>query len=418
MQLPPAFRYPAYRAYWFGMLCSVGGFQMFRVAQGWLVYELTGSPLYLGYALAANAVPGIFFNLFGGVFADQLDKRSLIMTTQGFTGLLVATLGALTLLDLVAVWHILVIAFLSGGVEAFDTPARQALYPHLINRRAMPSAVALNSSIWQGTRIIAPAVAGFIIDLVNTGASFLVAAVGFAVMTGVMASLRIPAIPQGAAGNPARAMLEGVTFIRRNSVFSFLIGMTFFNSFFGMAYVMLMPVFAVDVLEVGARGQGFLLGVGGVGSLVTTLWLGARSGDGSPGRRGWRIIGGAALFGLLLVAFGLTVHFLRSYPLALALMALLGCSNSVYMISIQSSLQLLVPDQMRGRVMGFYGMTWSIMPLGGLVAGALASVAFIGATFAVAIGGLAVVAFAVGPGLFAGRRLTAAPPQTQTYAES
>ncbi len=418
MQLPPAFRYPAYRAYWFGMLCSVGGFQMFRVAQGWLVYELTGSPLYLGYALAANAVPGIFFNLFGGVFADQLDKRILIMTTQGFTGLLVATLGALTLLDLVAVWHILVIAFLSGGVEAFDTPARQALYPHLINRRAMPSAVALNSSIWQGTRIIAPAVAGFIIDLVNTGASFLVAAVGFAVMTGVMASLRIPAIPQGAAGNPVRAMLEGVTFIRRNGVFSFLIGMTFFNSFFGMAYVMLMPVFAVDVLEVGARGQGFLLGVGGVGSLVTTLWLGARSGGGSPGHRGWRIIGGAALFGLSLVAFGLTAHFLRSYPLALALMALLGCSNSVYMISIQSSLQLLVPDQMRGRVMGFYGMTWSIMPLGGLVAGALASVAFIGATFAVAIGGLAVVAFAVGPGLFAGRRLTAAPPQTRTYAES
>lgn len=417
MQLPPAFRYPAYRAYWFGMLCSVGGFQMFRVAQGWLVYELTGSPLYLGYALAANAVPGIFFNLFGGVFADQLDKRILIMTTQGFTGLLVAILGVLTLLDLVAVWHILVIAFLSGGVEAFDTPARQALYPHLINRRAMPSAVALNSSIWQGTRIVAPAIAGFIIDLVNTGASFLVAAVGFAVMTGVMASLRIPAIPRGAAGNPARAMLEGVTFIGRNGVFSFLIGMTFFNSFFGMAYVMLMPVFAVDVLEVGARGQGFLLGVGGAGSLVTTLWLGAHSG-GAAGRRGWLIIGGAALFGLSLVAFGVTAHFLRSYPLALALMALLGCSNSVYMISVQSSLQLLVPDQMRGRVMGFYGMTWSIMPLGGLVAGALASVAFIGATFAVALGGLAVVAFAVGPGLFAGRRLTAEPPGTPAYAET
>ena len=393
-RVPAAFRYPAYRAYWFGMLSSVAGFQMFRVGQGWLVYELTGSPLYLGYALAANAVPGIILNLFGGVFADKLDKRILIMTTQGFTGLLIAVLGVLTLMGWVEVWHILVIAFLTGGVEAFDTPARQALYPHLIDRRAMSSAVALNSSIWQGTRIVAPAVAGFIIDLVNTGASFLVAAVGFAVMTGVMASLRIPPIPQGATGNPARALWDGLTFIQRNGIFSFLIAMTFFNSFFGNAYILLMPVFAVDVLEVGARGQGFLLGVGGVGSLVTTIWLGARGG---LRRRDLFIIGGAVVFGLAVVAFGVTAHFLRSYPLALALMALLGCSNSVYMISIQSSLQMLVPDRVRGRVMGFYGMTWSIMPLGGLQAGALAGIAFIGAPFAVAIGGVAVVAFALGP---------------------
>ena len=176
--------------------------------------------------------------------------------------------------------------------------------------------------------------------------------------------------------------------------------MTFFNSFFGMAYVLLMPVFAVDVLEVGGRGLGILLGVGGVGSLVTTIWLGARGG---LDHRGIAIIGGATIFGLGIIAFGLTSQFLGNYPLALALMALLGCSNSVYMISIQSSLQMLVPDNVRGRVMGFYGMTYSIMPLGGLQAGALANVAWIGAPFAVSIGGVAVVLFALATGAFNGR---------------
>ncbi len=399
-RMPPAFRYPAFRAYWTGLLCAVTGFQMFRVAQSWLVYELTGSPLYLGYALAANAIPGIFFNLVGGVFADRLDKRVLILLTQGGTGLLILALALLAITGVVEVWHILVIAFLTGAVEAFDNPARQALYPHLIDRSAMTSAVALNSSIWQGTRIIAPAIAGFLIDLVNTGTALFVSSAGFLVMTVVMLFLRIPPIPQGAPANPARALWEGMTFIGRNGVFAFLIGMTFFNSFFGMAYVLLMPVFAVDVLEVGATGQGFLLGVGGVGSLLTTIWLGARGGF---QRRGLAIVAGAITFGLGVIAFGVTSHFLGWYYLALALMVLVGCSNSIYMISIQSSLQMLVPDNVRGRVMGFYSMTWSIMPLGGLQAGALASVSWIGAPFAVAIGGAAVVLFALATGTFNGR---------------
>ena len=396
-RVPPAFRYPAFRAYWTGMLCAVTGFQMFRVAQSWLVYELTGSPLYLGYALAANAIPGIVFNLVGGVFADRLNKRILVFSTQGSTGLFILIMGLLTLLGVVEVWHILVIAFLAGAAEAFDTPARQALYPHLIERSAMTSAVALNSAIWQGTRIVAPAIAGFFIDLVNTGTALVVSAVGFFIMAGVMLFLRIPPIPAGAPRNPARALWEGMAFIGRNSIFAFLIAMTFFNSFFGMAYVLLMPVFAVDVLEVGGRGLGILLGVGGVGSLATTIWLGARGG---LDHRGIAILGGATIFGLGIVAFGLTSQFLGNYFLALALMAILGCSNSIYMISIQTSLQMLVPDSVRGRVMGFYGMTYSIMPLGGLQAGALASVSWIGAPLAVSLGGAAVALFALATGVF------------------
>jgi MFS family permease len=298
-------------------------------------------------------------------------------------------------LGVVQPWHILAVAFLAGAVEAFDTPARQAIYPHLIDRKVMMSAVAMNSVIWQSTRIIAPAIAGFIIDFINTETALFISGAGFFVMSVVMFFLRIPPIPRGSRGNAAQDMLEGLRFIKRNSIFSFLISMTFFNSFFGMAYIMLMPVFAVDILEVGARGQGLLLGIGGVGALLTTLWFGAR---GKAVNKGPFIIGGAVLFGLLVAAFAMTARYVGSLYLGMAIMFFMGASNSGYMISIQSSLQMLVPDRMRGRVMGFYGMTWSIMPLSGMQASAMASITT--TPIAIAIGGLAVAAFAIGPALF------------------
>ena len=189
-------------------------------------------------------------------------------------------------------------------------------------------------------------------------------------MATVMHILQVPHIPAGSRSNPVSELLEGLNYVRRNSIFSFLIGMTFFNSFFGMAYVFLMPVFAVDILEVGAKGQGLLLGIGGVGSLLVTLWLSSRS---NVKHRGLLIIGGAVLFGLTLAAFAVTAQYIGLFSLALALMFFMGIFNSAYSISIQSSLQMMVPDNIRGRVMGFYGMTWSIMPLGGTQAGALAN---------------------------------------------
>ena len=364
---------------------------MFRVGQGWLIYEITGSPWSLGLVGAANAIPAIFFNLFGGVFADRLDKRRLIIYTQLTTGSLIFLLATLTLLGWVEPWHVLLIAFLAGGVEAFDNPARQALYPHLIDRRVMMSAVAMNSVIWQGTRIIAPGIAGILIDLINTASALFISGTGFVVLALVMARLKIPPIPRGALGSPVQDIKEGLRFIRVNSIFSFLIGMTFFNSFFGMAYIMLMPIFAVDILEVGAKGQGMLLGMSGAGALLNTLYIGAR---GSVPNRGLAIIGGAALFGLGVAAFALTAEYVGSLALAMGLMFFIGVFNSVYMISVQSSLQIMVPDRMRGRVMGFYGMTWSIMPLGGLQASALTTL--FTAPIAIAAGGLVVALFALG----------------------
>jgi MFS family permease len=413
--VPPALRYPAYRAFWFGLLASVSGYQMLRFGQFWLIYQLTGSSLALGYMGLATGVPAICLNLFGGVFADTFDQRRLIMTTQSITASLIFVLATLTLLDIVQVWHVLVIAFFAGMVEAFDQPARQSLYPHLIDRQVMLSAVALNSSIWQGTRIIAPAVAGFIIAWAGTAVAFFLAGLGFLSMALMIFRLRMPPVTRRLRDSAVRDILEGLTFIRQNSIFSFLITMTFFNSFFGLAYITLMPVLAVDILQVGAKGQGLLMGAGGVGSLLTTLWLSARSNVGS---NGWRIIGGGVMSGLSIVTLGLTSALIGSFGLALAVMLIIGICNTTYTTSIQSSLQMLVPDGMRGRVMGFYGVTYNIVPLGGMLAGALANL--ITAPLAIAVGGLAVAAFAIGPAMMNAeiRNLRTLLRQAETAAAS
>jgi MFS family permease len=216
-------------------------------------------------------------------------------------------------------------------------------------------------------------------------------------MATVIYRLRVPPITRQARGSAAQNIREGLTFIRQHSIFSFLIVMTFFNSFFGLAYITLMPVLAVAILHVGAKGQGLLMGMGGAGALLTTLWLSSRSHVGS---KGWLIIGGGVMSGLSIAALGLTSALVGSFELALVIMCVIGICNTTYAISIQSSLQMLVPDHMRGRVMGFYGMTYNIMPVGGMLASAMAGL--ITAPFAIAVGGLAVAAFAIGPAMMNG----------------
>ena len=394
LTLPPALRYPKYRAYWLGTLASVSGFQMAIFTQGWVTYELTGSALYLGYVGLSNAVPAIALNLVGGVFADKLDKRRLIFFTQIIITSLIFLLGFLTLTDSIRVWHIIAIGFVAGGVNAFDQPARQALYPHLIDRKVMTSAVALNSAIWSGVRVIAPMTAGIAISLIGTAAAFFMAGSGFLLMAIVIALLQVPRIESASSGSPMHDMLEGLKFIGGSTIFSFLIGMTFFNSFFGMAYVTMMPAFAVDILKLGADGQGVLMSASGIGAIAVTLYL---AWGGNFSRKGLLIVGGGMMFGISLVAFALTSKYIGSFELAIELMLIMGVSSSTYMITIMTSLQLLVPNNMRGRVMGFYGMTWSIMPLGGAQAGVIAT--FVGVPVAVAIGGGLVAAFALGPAM-------------------
>jgi MFS family permease len=390
-----ALRYPQYRAYWLGSLAAVSSFQIQNVSVGWLVYQLTGSPLYLGYVGLATAAPAIVLNLFGGVVADMLDQRRLIIVTQTVSGSLIMLLALLSYLELIQVWHVLVTAFLAGGLSAFNEPARQAILPRLLDRSAFMSAVALNSSIWQGSRIVAPAVAGLIIAQFGTPAALFVGCAGFYILALVMSVMRLPVTQRSQGGTLSHDLKEGVSYVWQHSTFATLIGMTFLNSFFGMAYIQLMPVFATDILAVGPSGLGFLLSAGGGGALAGTIIISAL---GDIRRKGLMITLSALLFGSFIIAFGLS----NWYWLSLILLFLAGLVNAFYTISVMTTLQILVPDRLRGRVMGIYALTWSIGPLSAMQAGALAIV--IGAQGAVAIGGMVIVAYAAFKGL-AGKSL-------------
>ena len=381
-----ALQYRDFRLFWIGQVIGVLGFQMLIISQGWLIYDLTGSKIQLGLVGLSAAVPAISLNLFGGVVADKINPKRLIMITQSIAGLNVTVLATLILTSLIQPWHVMAGAFAWGALGAFDQPSRQAMFPHLIDRRSMMNAVALNSMVWQSTRIVGPAMAGIFIDRFGAALTYYLAGAGFFIFVLFLAAIRMPQIVRTRTSSFLRDLMAGVTYVRKNHIFTFLLGMTFFNSFFGLSYIQLMPVFQKDILGLGASGLGALMATSGVGALTGTLII-ASLGD--VKQKGAMIIGGALAFGLLLVLFG----YSRWLPVSLVLVALAGGASSIYMILAQSTLHLLVPDEFRGRVMGFWGMSFNIMPLGGFQAGILAN--YFGAPLTVALGGSAVIAFAL-----------------------
>ncbi len=393
--VPPALRYPHFRRYWLGLVSSVTGFRMFQFAQYWLAFELTGSALQLGLVGLADAVPAITLNLLGGATADRVNKRRLVIFTELGAASWVAVLLTLVATGNVQPWHVLVAVAVVSALNSFNQPARLALYPAYVDRAALTSAVALNTVVWQGTRIVGPAVAGLVIAASGTETALAITCAGMVGMALVMRTLPADAVaPAGRRPQTLRGIAEGLSFIRTHGIVLFLLGMTFFNSFFALSFMPLMPVFAVDVLDVGVGGQGLLLGTSGVGSLLVTLLLSTRS---SNRGKGVMLIGGAVLAGGSLIAFALTSLYLRSFTVALVLIFVVGMAISAYMVQVTTSLQLMVPAELRGRIMGLWAMTYNIMPLGAMFASVLAEL--VGVPWAVAIGGIAVLAFALGPAL-------------------
>lgn len=383
-----ALRYAQFRRYWFGSLAAVSGQQMMWVAQGWLVYRLTDSALYLGYVGLATALPALLLNLVGGVVADRFDQRRVILMTQLVTATSVCCLALLTALELVHVWHVLVAAFISGSMQAFNNPARQSIFPQLLDRKDLMNAVALNSIIWQGTRIVAPATAGVLVAVFGEAATFLVCGAGFLSLGLVVAGLKVETrVRRDMPSSPFSDLGEGIAFVRAHFLFAFLIGMSFFNSFFGFSTQQLMPVFAVDVLDIGSKGLGLLFSLSGAGSILGIAALGYA---GDVQRKGLLIVGGAVLYGSFIIVFGISTIV----PLSFAAVFLIGASSSIYMITVQTALQMRVPDELRGRVMGIYGVTYNVGPLGAIQAGLLAD--RFDAPTAFVVGGLAIMLFAAG----------------------
>ncbi len=364
----PALEYPLYRRYWFASFASVGGTQLVALAQGWLVYKLTGSALDLGLLGAAAAVPNILMSLFGGVVADRFDKRKIILITSTLTAALLFLLAALDATGHVQVWHVMTIAALTSLISGVEWPTRQALFPHLIERPGLMSAVALNSVLWQSTRMIMPALGGVLIAMTST--AFLFALSGARLRRDVLRdagdSARAARNPRrlDAAADPAGARLH-----RRARVVPLA------DSAVVRRHVLRQLLHAADAgVRAASRcrrddGYGFLLSATGVGSVVGTLAVGGMQNSRSLG---FVLLAGALLSCVSLYGFARRSRSIGWYGFALFSAFASSVCASVFMICSMSVMQLEVPDALRGRVMGVHSITYSLMPLGGLLLGAIA----------------------------------------------
>ncbi len=379
------------RLFWSGLLAQVAGQQMMTVTIGWLAFELTESPLALGIINLLLAAPRIVLNLVGGALADRWDQRTLIVIGQSLAMVVLLALATLTLTGNVEVWHLGAGALLIGFFHALEEPSRASLFPHLLPRRdLLPTAVPLISMAWQLSRLTAPAIAGFVIHAAGAGTSFFISAAGGALMITMIRLLQVGRIPRDQRGSILQSISEGMKYAWGYDVFRIVIGMAFFNSLLAMGYILMLPVFAADVFQVDSRGLGLLYSFGGVGGIVALLTVSKMVRRLGPGKV---ILGGIIVLNSALIAFALS----PSFELALAFMTLVGFAGHVYLTGGEVLLQMLVPDELRGRVMGLYQSLWSIMPLGAALLNSIAE--FAGAPLALAGGSATVLLFALVIGL-------------------
>ncbi|MFZ0279715.1 MAG: MFS transporter [Candidatus Sulfotelmatobacter sp.] len=378
-----ALRHRNFQLFFSGQLISLIGTWMQSVAQSWLVYRMTGSALLLGSVGFASQVPVFLFAPLGGIAADRFDRRYIVIATQTASMLLAFILAALTLFHRVQVWHVFVLASLLGVVNAFDIPGRQSFLVDMVGKEDLMNAIALNSSMFNGARVIGPAIAGILVAKIGEGWCFFANAVSYiAVIIGLLL-MRVIAPMRAAMASPLEHMMEGFRFVNQTAPIRALLLLLGLVSLVGMPYVVLMPIFADQILHGGARGLGILMGATGVGALLGALTLAFREGVKGLGR--W-VAWCCAGFGASLIVFALSRTFWVSVilllPVGYCMMLQMACSNTL--------IQVMVPDALRGRVMAVYSMMFMGMaPIGALFGGALAE--RLGAPRTVAIGGLASV---------------------------
>jgi MFS family permease len=383
-----AFAHRNYRLFFFGQLISLIGTWMQQVAQAWLVLQLTGDPFLLGLVAAMQFLPVMILGLFGGLIADALPKRRTLMATQAVQMALAFVLFGLTATGAVEVWHILVLALLLGITNAVDMPTRQSFVVEMVGREDVANAVALNSAVFNGARIVGPAIAGLTIGAFDISVAFLLNGISFiAVIVGyaMMRDEELDSPPvlsrPHTAHEVGRTLAEGIRYVRRTDLVLLATVTVGLVSLFGMNFGVIIPALARDVLHTDATGYGFLMAASGIGSLVAALSIAFR------GRSTPAIIArGALVLGLAEIAAA-AIHV---FPLALLAMAFVGFGAIGMAATANTVIQLAVPDALRGRVMSVYTTVFvGSSPIGGLLMGWIAS--RFGVEVSLAIGGVACV---------------------------
>jgi MFS family permease len=393
-----ALRHRNFRLFWFGQLISLTGTWMQSIGQAWLVLELTHSAWLLGVVGALQFLPVMLLSLFGGVLADRLPKRKVLLFTQSFAMLQAAILWILVAKGQVQIWEVLVLASLLGLTNSIDMPTRQAFVAELVGREDLPNAIALNSSLFNMARIVGPGLGGIIIAWLGVAPLFLLNAISFIAVIVGLALIKLNELyaqvkrstSKGEAPKQStlQSLREGLAYVVRTPSVLLIIAVIGIISLFGINFNVILPLFATDVLHSGALGFGFLSAAFGLGSLLSALWL--AWGNRRPSIQ--HLLTGALAFCVLEIFFALS----HLYVLSLILIAAVGFAQIVFSATANTALQTVTPDYLRGRVMSVYMVVFAgSVPLGNLFTGGLAHL--YGAPIALLVGaGLSLIAAIVG----------------------
>ncbi|HEV7798957.1 MAG TPA: MFS transporter, partial [Pyrinomonadaceae bacterium] len=385
-----------FRLFWTGAFLSNVGTWMQAVAQGWLVLQLTNSAFWLGLDAFMATAPGFLLTLLGGVFADLVDRRRLLIYTQVVAGVAALALATLIWMGAVNRWMVLGFSFVTGCCMALASPSYLALTFDLVGREDLANAIALNSSQFQLSRVVGPALAGLGFRLFGLAGCFFVNSLSFIAVVVSLAMVRVepgmhaPRAPSHSVVDRRalwRNLLEGFRYVRnRPRVFSLLM-ISSVNSLFGAPYFAFIPIYARDVFHLGATGLAWLMGTAGAGAFCGAALLTIL---GDFRRKGWAVLGGSLGFGVCVLAFALSTRLMLSYIFLFGL----GFAVVTSVAVVNTLLQKLVTDQMRGRVMSMFILSFmGTMPIGNIIAG-LASQRF-GVAHTLAAGGLIIAVFAV-----------------------
>jgi MFS family permease len=375
-----AFRHRNYQLFFAGQLISVCGTWMQSVAQSWLVYRLTGSAALLGLVNFANLIPVFLLSPIGGATADRHSRHRIMIVTQVVSMLLAFILAALTLTGRIQVWHLFVLASLLGINYSFYVPAQSAFVVDMVGKEDLMNAIALNSSLVNGARIIGPAVAGLLVAAIGEGWCFFLNGVSYVAVIGGLLLMELTRHHKvSLTGSPIKHVVEGFGFVARTGPVRELLLLLGAVSLFGAPYAVLMPIFSDQVLHHGASALGLLMGSSGLGALLAAISLATRTQLRGLGR--W-VSSSTVGFGASLIVFGLS----HSFWLSAAVLVPVGFAMMIEMAASNTLIQAMVPDNLRGRVMAVYSMMFMGMaPIGALIAGSVAQ--RLGAQRTVMIGG-------------------------------
>lgn len=394
-----ALSYPNFFWFWTSYFVSNVGSWMQSVAQGWLLFDLTSSPLYLGLFSSLRMVMLLCFFVLGGLMSDRWERRKVMLCIQCISALTALGLALLVSFKAIQVWHIFVLGAITSTTWAFEQPVRQALIPQMVKREDLVNALALNAVVWNGAGFLGPSLVGFSVGRIGIDGCFYVNVVSYLAVIGALLRMRVPGIAAGPRATVLQSLLDGFAYVRREKIImTFLLVSSIFN-IFGRSFITLLPVFAKEVLRIGASGLGFIAAGPGLGTIFGSLSLATVG----------RVEAQRSILVTVLLAFSAALFgFAASGDsrVAFAFLVVVGGLSTVFETLLQTSIQLRVAEAFRGRVMGFYGLTGGgLRELGGMQAGFLAE--WTSAPFSIETGAviLAVVGF-----FFIGARLKRLTP--------